>query len=85
VRRQVKATKRSDHEYVPVRKIDEAQNAIHHGVTERDERVNGTQRQAVDELLKELDQARWDGIARSIHAESVNSKRAAPGDDGVTA
>ena len=58
LRRQVKSAKRSDHEHVSVRKVDEPEDAIHHGVAERDQRVDRAQRQAVDELLKEFDQAR---------------------------
>src|SRR5258707_9099409 len=35
-------------------KIDEAQHAIDHGVAQRQQGINGAQRQAVDELLEKL-------------------------------
>ena len=36
-----------------MRKIDEPQHPINHGVTQGDQPINGTEREAVDELLKE--------------------------------
>jgi hypothetical protein len=39
-----------------VREVDEAQHAVHHGVPERDQRIDGTEREPVDELLQELGQ-----------------------------
>ena len=40
--------KSAQHQNVAVGEIDEAQDAIHHRVAEGDERVNGTEREAVD-------------------------------------
>ena len=37
-----------------MREIDEAQNAIDHRVAQRDERENGAERQAVDQLLEKF-------------------------------
>ena len=37
-----------------MREVDEAQDAIDHRVAERDERVDRTQRKAVDQLLEEF-------------------------------
>ena len=42
---------RSNHKYVAMRKIDEAQDTVNHGVTEGDERVNRSERKAVEKLL----------------------------------
>jgi hypothetical protein len=39
-----------------VREIDKAQDAIDHRVAQRNEREDGTKRQAIDQLLKELSQ-----------------------------
>jgi len=44
----------ADHEDVGVREIDEAQDAIDHRVAERDERIDGPEGQAVEELLQEF-------------------------------
>ena len=44
---------RPEHQHVTVRKIDETQDSINHRVAERDERVDGSKREAVDQLLKE--------------------------------
>ena len=39
-------------------KIDEAQDAIDHGVAERDQRIDRAQGKTVDQLLEELVQGR---------------------------
>src|SRR4030095_8523354 len=44
--------KSAEHEHVTVGEVDEAQDSINHRVPKGDQRVNGTQRQAVDELLQ---------------------------------
>ena len=44
---------RAEHVDVAVREVDEAQHAVHHRVPERDQRVDGAEREAVDELLEE--------------------------------
>src|ERR1700689_3004283 len=36
-----------------MREVDEADDAVHHGIAQRDQRINAAQRQAVDDLLKE--------------------------------
>src|SRR5690606_7135809 len=41
----------ADHDDVAVREIDEADDAVHHRVAQRDQRVDAAQRQAIDELL----------------------------------
>ncbi len=38
----------SDHVDLTVREIDQLENAIDHGVSERDQRIDATERQAVD-------------------------------------
>ena len=47
------AGERPEHVHVAVREVDEAQHAVHHRVPERDQRVDGAERQTVDELLEE--------------------------------
>jgi hypothetical protein len=49
--REIKPGERAEHEDVAVREIDEPQNAIDHRVAEGDEREDGAEREAVDELL----------------------------------
>ena len=46
------AGERAQHVDVAVREVDEAQHAVHHRVAEGDERVDGAEREAVDELLE---------------------------------
>ena len=53
-RREIKSGKRSEHENIAVRKIDEPQNAVNHRVADGDQREDGTEREAVDELLEEF-------------------------------
>ena len=48
---QVITHKRPEHIYVAMGKVDQAQNAIHHRVSQRDERISTTLRDTVDELL----------------------------------
>src|SRR5439155_12320243 len=43
-----------DHKDVAVREVDEAQDPVDHRVTQRNQRVDGAQRKAVDELLEEF-------------------------------
>ena len=50
---EVVAGERAEHVDVAVREVDEAQHAVHHRVAERDEGVDGAEREAVDELLEE--------------------------------
>jgi hypothetical protein len=52
----VVAEERADHEDIGVGKVDEPQHAVHHRVPERDERVDGAEREAVEELLEEFGQ-----------------------------
>src|SRR3954452_16133678 len=44
---------RADHEQLAMREVDHEQDAVHHGVTERDEAVDRTEREAEDELLRQ--------------------------------
>ena len=44
---------RAEHQNVAVGEVDEAQNAVHHGVADGDEAVQRTQRQRVEEVLEE--------------------------------
>lgn len=48
-----KGGERAEHQNVTVSEIDETQDAIHHRVAQRDKRVNGTERETVDQLLEE--------------------------------
>ena len=52
------ADERPDHEHVRVREIDEAQDTVDHRVAERDERVDGAEGEAVDQLLEEFGQVK---------------------------
>ena len=52
--REVVTGKRPDHEDLTVREIDEPQHTVNHCVTQRDQRVNRSERNAVDELLAEF-------------------------------
>ena len=51
--RKVIPRERTEHVHVAVREIDEPQHAVHHRVPERDECVDGAERETVDELLEE--------------------------------
>src|SRR6266446_1563604 len=53
-RSEVEPHKGADHEHIAVGKINEAQDAIDHGIAQRDQRINRTQCKAVDQLLKEF-------------------------------
>jgi hypothetical protein len=53
-RRKKITRKRAEHEDVAVREIDEAKDAVNHRVAESDQRVNGAERQAINQLLGEL-------------------------------
>jgi hypothetical protein len=44
---------RPQHEQVAVREVDQLEDAVHHGVAERDQRVDGSDREAVDQLLRQ--------------------------------
>ena len=44
----------AEHVDIAVSEIDEAHDAVHHGVAEGDERVDAAERYAVDDLLDEL-------------------------------
>src|SRR4051794_21434949 len=44
---------RADHEQLAMCEVDHEQDAVHHGVTERDEAVDRTEREAEDELLRQ--------------------------------
>ncbi|MNM78943.1 hypothetical protein D3C81_908630 [compost metagenome] len=41
----------TNHQHIAVGKIDNAQNAVHHGVTQGDQRINAAEHQSVDGLL----------------------------------
>jgi len=49
-----KIRRRHEHEDVAVGKVDEPQNSVNHRVAQRDEREDGAERQAVDELLEKF-------------------------------
>ena len=51
--REVIAGERAEHVDVAVREVDEPQHPVHHRVAERDQRIDGAEREAVDELLEE--------------------------------
>ena len=44
---------RADHHDFAVREVDEPEDAVDHGVAQRDQRVDAAQHQAVDDLLQE--------------------------------
>src|SRR5579859_888829 len=44
---------RPDHEDVPVSEVDQLENAVHHAVAERDQRIDAPQGEAVDQLLND--------------------------------
>jgi len=50
----VVADERTDHEDVGMGEIDEPEHAINHRVAERDERVYGSEGEAVEKLLEEF-------------------------------
>ncbi len=43
---------RAHHGDFAVGEIDELENAVHHGVAQRDQRIDAAQHQAIDELLE---------------------------------
>ena len=43
----------ADHHHLAVREVDQLDDAVDHGVAERDDGVHAAQRQAVDDLLEE--------------------------------
>ena len=51
--REVIAGEGAEHVYVAVREVDEPKDPVHHRVSERDERIDGAERETVNELLKE--------------------------------
>ena len=51
--REVVSGERAQHVHVAVREVDEPEHPVHHRVPERDECVNGAEREAVNELLEE--------------------------------
>jgi hypothetical protein len=53
---QVVTDEGADHEHVRMREVDEAQDAVDHRVAERDERIDGPEGQAVQELLEKFRQ-----------------------------
>jgi hypothetical protein len=44
----------ADHKNVAVSEINEAENAIDHGISERDQRVDRSERESVDDLLNKI-------------------------------
>jgi len=52
--RSVKSCKGPDHQDIPVGEVNELQQAVDHAVTRRYQRLDRTQRKAVDQLLKKL-------------------------------
>ena len=57
---------RAEHQHVAMGEVDEAQDAINHRVAQRDERVDESQRQTVDQLLEQpihaVAESRIDGV-----------------------
>lgn len=43
----------ADHYHFTMGEIDQANNAVNHGVAKRNQRINGTECQSVDQLLQE--------------------------------
>ena len=60
----VEPGKSAEHVHIAVREVDEAQHSKDHRVTERDQGVDRAQGDAVDELLKKLDQLLGAGGSR---------------------
>ena len=56
---------RADHQNIAVSKVNNAQNAIHHGIAQRDQRVDASQHHTVDQLLYECIQRLYPQSARS--------------------
>src|SRR5436190_5462125 len=54
MRSKIKSREGAEHKNIAVREINEAQHAINHRVTERYERVDGAERNAIDDLLQEF-------------------------------
>src|ERR1043166_4833019 len=54
ISRDVKPGERANHENITVREIDETEDAVNHGVTEGDERVNCAERETVEQLLEKF-------------------------------
>ena len=44
----------TDHEDIRMRKVDEAQHAVHHGVPEGDQRIDRAELEAIKQLLEEF-------------------------------
>ena len=59
-RREIVAGKRSQHEDIAMSEIDEAQNAVDHGVAQSDEGVEGAEGKSVDDLLGEFGRRQTD-------------------------
>ena len=56
LRPKIEPGKRPEHVHVTMREVDEPQDAKHHRVPQRNQRVDTPLREPVDELLKKLDQ-----------------------------
>ena len=54
---------RAYHHHFAVREVDQAEDAVHHGVAQRDQRIDAALHQAVDDLLK-----------KDIHSIRTNEK-----------
>jgi hypothetical protein len=49
----VQLVKRTDHQHFTVRKVDEVDDAVHHGVAQRYQGVHAAENQTVDDLLQQ--------------------------------
>ena len=66
------ARKRPDHEHIAVRKVDELEHAVHHRVSDSDQRIDRPERQAVDELLEEfLHEGKWSVVSGQWSVGSI--------------
>ena len=60
---------RADHHHFAVGKVDQADDAVDHGVAQRDQSIDAAQRQAVDDLLQKRvhGASGWRDCALSVH------------------
>src|SRR4051812_42807632 len=70
---------RADHEQLAMCEVDHEQDAVHHGVTKRDEAVDRAEREAEDELLRQhLDHVHgWRSRGGAAAAAEVSTNNSA--------
>ncbi|VDR29141.1 Uncharacterised protein [Raoultella terrigena] len=62
----------ADHQNIAVGKVNDAQDAVHHGVAERDQGIDASQHDAIDELLYECVQPIYPTMCSNYGYHPIN-------------